>query len=72
MTATLLLASLAIGIVRGVWSEHRRGAAWFKVGADMLLLACPIYFVLVFLLMFKAPAEKRPPSCWPSCPCPWR
>ena len=48
-----VLTSLAIGVVLGVRSEHLHGVAWFKVGAGTLLLACPIYFVIVFLLVFE-------------------
>ena len=49
----MLLTSLAIGVVLGVRSEHLDGLAWFKVGAATLLLAGPIYFVMLFLLVFE-------------------
>ncbi len=60
LMAAVLLTSLAIGIVLGVRSEHLHGAAWFKVGAGTLLLACPIYSVIVFLLVFEGISGEGP------------
>ena len=51
--AAVLLTSLAIGVVLGARSEHLHGLAWFKVGAATLLFAGPIYFVMLFLLVFE-------------------
>ena len=51
--ALVLLASLAVGVVIGVRSEHLHGSGWLKVGASTLLVAFPVYFVLVFLVMFE-------------------